>query len=213
MRSFAIIAAMLACATGLFAEIHIMSSTTGGKTKTISTEQREIPEGSDLKILQKSEEGSVSTLLGRDGTVKSTEIQAKDGRILMESDGKTVSVSGTWKGKALSGQNELKGLGFYGNGFEFALRALARDGLASLKFPMIQPTDPKKAMVMELTREGRELIKGREAIKVKIGLTGIMAAFWSAHVYVASDGTMLRYEGNQGPGTADMVSELIEIRQ
>jgi hypothetical protein len=67
--------------------------------------------------------------------------------------------------------------------------------------------------VMELTREGSDSYKGSEAIKVKVALSGIMAALWSARFLVAPDGTILKYEGNQGPGTAAMVMELVEVKR
>ena len=166
MRALAILAVFVACAGSLFAEIRIVRTTSQGKATTISTDVRETSEGDGLRVQQKSEEGSVTTLLGGDGTVRSTELLAKDGTIHMSSDGTAVTVSGTWKGKAVAGRCELKGLGFYGSGFEFAVRALARGGLQSLKFPMINPADPSKATVMELAREGSDSFRGREAIKV-----------------------------------------------
>lgn len=212
MRFFMCIAAMILCAGALAAETRIVSTTSEGKTKTYSTEVREIPDGSGVEIQEKGEEGSFSVHLDGDGLVRSVETQSKDGTILMVSDGKFVTVSGTWKGKAVGGKCDQKGLGFYGSGFEFALRALARGGLESLRFPMINPAEPSKAVVMELTREGSESYKGRDAIKVKIGLTGIMAAFWSAHLLVGGDGMILKYMGNQGPGTPYMETALLEVK-
>ena len=213
MRLLAILTALIACAAALSAEIRIVNATSAGKTRTISTDVREIPEGGRLRILQENEEGSVSTHLDADQTVVSAEIRTRDGTILMANDGKAVRVSGTWKGKEVAGNCDLKGLSFYGYGVEYALRALARNNLKSLKFLLIQPWDPSKSMLMELTTEGNDTFRGRKAIKVKLSLSGPMAAFWSAHFLAAEDGTILKYAGNQGPGTPDMVTELVDVRQ
>jgi hypothetical protein len=213
MRLFSILAFMLVLATGLSSETRVVSRTSQGKTTIASTEIHEIAEGKDLRVEESGEEGSTSTLIAEDGTVKSTEFRAKDGTILLVSDGKAVAISGNWKDKPISGQYDLKGLAFYGEGFKFAARAFARGGCAPLKFPVISPTKPSKAMVMKLTKEGSAVFKGREATQVKVAPSGAMALFWSARLLVDEAGNILRYEGNQGPGTADMVTELVEVKE
>jgi hypothetical protein len=40
-----------------------------------------------------------------------------------------------------------------------------------------------------------------------------MSALWSAHLLIGEDGTFYRYEGNQGPGTPTMVTELVEVKE
>jgi hypothetical protein len=208
----AFLVAFLSREGSLFADVRVVSTTIEGKTKTVSTEVLEVARGKEIEIRQKNEDGSAITILKEDDTVLSQESQSKDGAIRMRCDGSFVIISGTWKGKALDGKYELKGLGFYGNGFEYALRALARNDLRTLRFPMIDPTNPSKSTVMELAREGTESFKGRTAIKVKISLGGIMSALWSARFLVSAEGTILRYKGNQGPGTPDMLTELVEER-
>jgi hypothetical protein len=213
MRVFPTIAILLLCAAGLSGETRIVSRTSRGKTTIVSTATREIAEGRDLRVEESGEEGEVSTLLAEDGTVESTEFRAKDGTILIVSDRKVVTISGGWKDKPIAGQYELKGLGFYGEGFKFALRAFARGGCAPLEFPMISPMKPSKAIVMKLTRQGSADFKGGEAIKVKVAPSGALALFWSAHFLIDDKGSILRYEGNEGPGTADVVTELVEVRE
>jgi hypothetical protein len=212
MRSALALASVLLFAGSLAAETRTVATTTKGKTTTQTSIYREAPEGSSIRVTQEAGTDIVATVVSKDSTVSSVDIRTKDGRILMTSDGAVVAVSGTWAGKEIGGRYELKGLGFYGNGFDYALRALARRGLQSLQFPMIDPANPAKAMVMELRREGTDLFKGKPAVKVKISLTGVMAAFWSASFLMAEDGTILKYEGNQGPGTPAMVTELIEVK-
>jgi hypothetical protein len=213
MRAIAIVAAALICAGSLGAETRIVSTTSQGKTTTQSSSYREEREGGLVRIVEEGEDGSVATLLAADGTVSSTDIRTKQGSILMSSDGKAVELSGTWDGKPISGRYELKGLGFYGTGFAYALRALARNGLTSLKFPMISFAKPSSSTVMEIKREGAGSFKGKSAIKVKLSLTGAMSALWSAHLLIGEDGTFYRYEGNQGPGTPTMVTELVEVKE
>jgi hypothetical protein len=212
LSRFVILVSLAAIAGAAGAETLTVRTTVKGKVTTSSSTRVEAPEGEGLRILEGSEEAEVSVLALSDGTVKSYELKAKDGQVLMVSDGKFVESSGSWQGKPISSKFELKGLGFYGSGFEFALRALARNGLASLKFPMVNMAEPSKSVTMVATREGTERFGERDGIKVKIGLTGLMAAFWSAHVLVAEDGSVLRYRGNQGPGTPDMVTELVEVK-
>jgi hypothetical protein len=36
--------------------------------------------------------------------------------------------------------------------------------------------------------------------------------FWSARILLDEEGRILRYSGNQGPGTPDFVTELVETR-
>lgn len=213
MRLFAILAFILVCSAGLSSETRVVSRTSKGKTTVAATEIREIAEGKDLRVEESGEEGSTSTLVAEDGTVKSTEFRAKDGTLLLVSDGKAVAISGNWKDKPISGQYDLKGLAFYGEGFKFAARAFVRGGCAPLEFPMISPTKPSKAMVMKLTKEGSASFKGSEATKAKVAPSGALALFWSAQLLIDEAGNILRYEGNQGPGTADMVTELVEVRE
>ncbi len=212
MRFLPIIFAMLVLGAFLYPETRVVSTRSEGKTRTVTTEFEEVAKDGGVEVREVGEEGSLVALLDPAGEVRSFEIRSKEADLAMRSDGKVVTVSGTWKGKPIAGSCELKGLGYYGGGFEFALRALARNKLASLKFPMIRPAEPSKSTVMELTREGVEAYKGRSAIKVKVSLAGIMSALWSAHVLVGEDGTILRYTGNRGPGTADIVTELVEVR-
>jgi hypothetical protein len=212
MRSLACCLAMVLCAGCLFAETRVVKVTSKGQTKEVSTTLRESAEGPDTRFLQESGQDSVETLLGEDGKVRYQETRSADGAIRMSSDGMRLKVTGTWKGKALSGDFDLKGLGFYGNGFDFALRALASEGLDSLKFPMVRPADPPQFVVMALNREGADTYAGQEAVKVKISLTGALAAFWSGHLLMGQDGAILRFSSNQGPGGAEMVTELVEVR-
>lgn len=198
-------------ASSLYGETRVVSTTSQGKTTTQTSAYRESAEGVFTRVVEEGEDGSVVTLLAADGTVASTDISMKQGSIRMSSDGKAVDISGTWDGKPISGRYELKGLGFYGSGFTFALRALARNRLDSLKFPMISFAKPSSSTVMEVKREGKGSFKGKSAIKVKLTLTGAMSAFWSARILIGEDGTFYRFEGNQGPGTPNMVSELVEV--
>jgi hypothetical protein len=219
MRVAAFTISLLICAVGLSsslgAETRTYAITSQGKTKTQTSVYRVKVEGGLVRVVEEasdpSEGGTVESLLAADGTVSSAEIQMKQGSIRMTSDGKTVESSGTWNGKAISGRYALDGLGFYGNGFSFALRALAEGGLASLKFPMISIAKPSSATVMELKREGEDSFKGKRAIKVKLSLAGAMSVFWSARLLIGEDGTIYRFEGNQGPGTPAMVTELVGI--
>jgi hypothetical protein len=220
MRAKALIVSSLICACALgsplWSETRVVATTSQGKTKTQASTYREAREGALTRIVEEGDDpeegGTVETLLAADGTVASTDIRMKQGRIRMTSDGKTVETSGTWDGKPISGRCELKGLGFYGNGFAFALRALAMNDLKSLKFPMINFAKPSTSTVMEIKRDGTDTFMGKRAIKVKLTLTGAMSALWSARILIGEDGTFYRYEGNQGPGTPSMVTELVEAR-
>lgn len=210
MRVLAIAAAVLVLARTASAEVRVYSTTIKGDTKLQSSEYLEESVGGSPRITEKGEDGIVTTQLAADGTVAWTEIRMKQGSVRMASEGGYVVTSGTWDGKEVAGRCELKGLGFYGSGFTFALRALALSGAKSLKFPMIGFADPSKATVMELKRDGGDSFKGRKAVKVKISLTGILAGLWSARMLIGEDGTFFRYEGSQGPGTPNVITELVE---
>jgi hypothetical protein len=216
MRIAAIAAAILglasASASALSGETRIVSTTSEGKTVLSTTERREIEEGAGLRVEEAGQDGSEVVRLAADGTVVSDELRAKEGTIRMESDGEAVAVSGTWKGKSVSGRCELKGSAFYGAGFEFAARAFARGGFKNLKFMSIPMDKPSKSIVMEIGKEGTEEFRGRAAVKAKLSLAGPLSAFWSARILVDEEGRILRYSGNRGPGTPDFVSELVELR-
>jgi hypothetical protein len=211
MRKASMLLFIVMLSGALGAETHVIRTTSAGKVTTTSTEVVELASSGGVEIREKSEEGSWRTLIGPDDRAVWQEIAGKDGSIRMVSDGRIVSVSGAWKGKPIAGSFELNGLGFYGNGFELALRAMAKGGLASLKFPAVQIKDPIRAVVMELTREGSEAFGGREAIKVKFSMSGAMSVFWSAHLLIDDQGTVLRYTGNKGPGTPAMIAELVRV--
>jgi len=210
MRAIAIAAAAFIFVGAASAEARVFRTIIKGETKLQSSEYSEESAGGLPRIVEKGEDGIVTTQLTADGTVAWTEIQSKDGSVRMASEGGFVVTSGTWEGKPVSGRYELKGVGFYGSGFSFALRALARSGEKSLKFPMIGVKDPSKGMVMEIKRDGSDVFNGKKAVKVKISLTGIMAGLWSGKMLMDEDGALFRFEGSQGPGTPNMVTELVE---
>ncbi len=213
VRFTAIAAAALVVAGAAHAETRVFSTTSRGKTEQRISEYRETREGGLVRIIEEGEEGFVSTLLTAEGTVVSTEFRTKQGSIQMTCENRIVETKGTWKDKPVSGRCELKDVEFYGYGFSFALRALAQKELKSLKFPVVHIEDPSKVTLMELKHEGFDSFMGRKAIKVKLSLTGAMAALWSARFLIGEDGTVYRFEGNQGPGTPNRVTELVEIRK
>jgi hypothetical protein len=63
---------------------------------------------------------------------------------------------------------------------------------------------------MQFIRQGTEKIGGTDTTKVKMCLTGALAAVWSANYWIRDDGNVFRYEGDEGPGTKKMVIESID---
>jgi hypothetical protein len=213
MRFTALAVFVLAVASTAYAETRVYSTTIKGKTEQRVSIYTETLKDGFLSIVEEGDEGRVSSLLASDWTVVETEIQSKQGSVKMVRSGNYVETKGTWDGKTISGKYELKNIDFYGFGFSYALKALGQKGLKNLKFPVISMEDPSKAVVMEIQREGDGEYKGKKAIKVKLTLTGALAALWSGRFLIGEDGTVYRYEGNQGPGTPNRVTELVEIRK
>jgi hypothetical protein len=215
MSRSAIIPAFILCvgAAGsvVSAETRIMATTLHGQTRTSSTHIYERVGTGGLEIVIEDEDGRTRSILDAEGRVTCELVESPHGSLVIASDGATLRVSGSWKGKRIDFSRDLKGIGFYGCRFEFAIRAMISQGIDSMKFVMIHREDPSDAAVMELRREGAEIFNGCEAIRLRISLTGLLSHFWAARFLVDSEGRILRFSGSRGPGTSTMVIELVNI--
>jgi hypothetical protein len=140
-------------------------------------------------------------VLDADGTVLREESTFENRSLVSVKTGDTVRITGTIQGKPVDRTVQLKGRSFYGSGFEWASRVLSKSAQKSLRFWMFSPKEDGKDIEMELRVQGTEKVGDVECVKVRIGLTGMMSAFWSATEWLVPDGRLARYEGNQGPGT------------
>ena len=135
------------------------------------------------------------------------------GNLKITNERNQVRIEGNLKGKTVTAVRELKGLGFYGAGFDLGVRALILGRLDKLPYAMVNVADPAFPVTeMELRRDGEASYRDQKAIKVHAGLTGALAMFWGADFLVDSEGRILQYKGNRGPGTPDLVNELDSIR-
>lgn len=213
MRFSAFVIVVLLVTAMAYSETRVYGTTIKGKTEQKESIYIETQKDGLLSIVEENEDGRITSLIAADWTVVETEIQSKQGSVKMVRSGNCVETKGIWNGKTISGKYELKNIDFYGFGFSYALKALGQKGLKKLKFPVISMEDPSKAVIMEIQHEGDSEYKGKKAIKVKLTLTGALAALWSGRFLIGEDGTVYRYEGNQGPGTPNRVTELVEIRK
>ncbi len=195
----------------LSAETRIMTTTIKGETRTSATQIYERAVTGGREVVIEDEDGKTRSILDADGRVTCELIESPHGSLVVACDGLTLRVSGSWKGKRIELRRDLKGYGFYGCRFEFAIRAMLVQNLESITFMMLHREDPSSPAVMELKREGVEFFKGQKAIKVRMSLTGILSHFWSARFLVDEEGRILKFTGNRGPGTSSMVIELVNI--
>ncbi len=211
-RPFLIILALLLCASAAAAETRVMATTIKGETRTSDTLVRETPLADGLDVIIEDEEGCSRSILDAEGRVLYERVESGQDYLDISSDGSAVRISGSWKGKKIEVARDLKGCGFYGCRFEFALRAMIERSLGSMRFVMVHREDPSDPAVMELKLDGRESFNGSEATRIKITLTGVLSHFWNARFLVDERGRIMRFSGNRGPGTSSMLIELVDVR-
>lgn len=112
------------------------------------------------------------------------------------------SVSGLFNGKQISKRVKSKGKPWYQN-IAYNAGLTLRDG-ESVEYECFRP-DNMKLYVMYAAKKGTEPFDGREALRIKVGLTGFMSAFWSSDYYFDTDTRLfVGYRGvNGGPGTPE----------
>ncbi len=189
-----------------------MATTIKGQTSTSSTFVRETPLADGLEVIIEDEDGFSRSILDAEGRVIYERVESGSDYLTISSDGVAVRISGSWKGKPIDAERELKGCAFYGCRFEFALRAMIEDGLDSMKFVMVHREDPSDPAVMSLRMDGRESYNGSDAACIRISLSGVLSHFWKARFLVDEGGRILRFSGNKGPGTSSMVIELVDVQ-
>jgi hypothetical protein len=197
-------------ATGsLFCEKVWMRRTVDGKATETFSERSIRTEGSS-EIVSVSADGESSEIsLREDGQAERYVENEKQGKILYERTGAIVRITGNYQGKKLDGTVNLKNTLWFGS-MDRGLVYMIEQNLDKVVFMSINPVKPEDSMEMQFTREGEETVSGKKAIRVKFSLTGIKAKFWSARYWInAVDGSVLKYEGNNGPGTPNMLVEYL----
>lgn len=194
----------------LEAETTITRETMEGKSSLITTVITRSPEGNLIRESVESKEGSSSNLVAQDGSLREMIFKIAEGSGTLRSDGKTLTYDITYQGKPLKGTTDLQGLPWYGN-FERGLKQMIKSRQDRLVFASVSLADPGKVNEMEFVREGTEKIGNQEAHRVKVSLTGMMSMFWSAQFWVSTEGRILRYKGNYGPGTPERLLELVRV--
>lgn len=203
-RWIAGLAALCLCLP-LSAETLSITETTQGKTVHRTTTLTRSEEGGMTWVTAASTEGISRTATLPSGELRVFEWTAADQRVVLTSDGTTLRVSGTSKGKALSGSLELKGRA-WSLDFDQPLKQFAAKGLTgSMPFLMINPEDLAHPAEMQLTKEAEETLGGQPVVRVKVGLTGALSLFWSAKVWADATGFQKKYQGTKGPGTPESV--------
>lgn len=206
MKKTIIFAILFLSAIAAGAETIINQEIVKGKTTRHSAEIKRITEGSlNWEIITGTDSVS-KTGTSADGKLMAVESIGPDQNITLKVEGDTLICSGTNKGTPFSGTLELKGR-LWALGFNWPLKTYVQNGKKGpMPFLMINPLDMEKSTDMVLTPEKQETVEGKQAMRFKVGLGGAMALFWSAKLWADPvTGNQVKYQGNQGPGTPDMV--------
>jgi len=202
---------LLICVLGssLFAERTWIKITKEGVVKEQWVDTTETTDGDNRKIESVSEDGKAIVVVRPDGQATYLQETSKDGQYTITRSGDTLNVSADWNGKKTEATVSVKKTGWYGS-VDQAFKVFQAEKKDKLVMMLINPVDPKKTTEMQFIRQGTEKIAGTETTKVKMCLTGALAAVWSANYWIRDDGNVFRYEGDEGPGTKKMVIESIE---
>lgn len=112
------------------------------------------------------------------------------------------SISGIFKGNPISKTVKSKGKPWYQN-IAYNAGLTLKNG-KSVEYECFRP-DNMKLYTMSATKKGVEKFDGKNAVRIEVGLTGIMSAFWSCDYYF--DTVTLSFVGYKGvngaPGTPE----------
>jgi hypothetical protein len=124
-----------------------------------------------------------------------------------------IHLSGRHGGTPIEARLKIDPAPWYQAG-SFSLRAFAQSTQKETRFWILRP-GKFTAHKLFAARQGKELLKidgvSVSAHKIKVGLTGWKAPFWSAYYWFgARNGVFLRYQGPSGPpGSPDTVVEWV----
>lgn len=112
------------------------------------------------------------------------------------------SISGILKGKPISKTVKSKGKPWYQN-IAYNAGLTLKNG-KSVEYECFRP-DNMKLFTMSATKKGVEKFDGKNAVRIEVGLTGIMSAFWSCDYYFDTvTFSFVGYKGvNGAPGTPE----------
>lgn len=112
------------------------------------------------------------------------------------------SISGIFKGKPISKTVKSKGKPWYQN-IAYNAGLTLKNG-KSVEYECFRP-DNMKLYTMSATKKGVEKFDGKNAVRIEVGLTGIMSAFWSCDYYFDPvTFSFVGYKGvNGAPGTPE----------
>ncbi len=204
----------LLAALSLFAMLMMYGETTwlrvtrDGKVTDMSVTRTESEKDGLRTIREKSDQGTSVCVLREDGEAIRYEFSNKDGNCLMERNDSSVRITGSYKGKKIDTVVKLAKAGWYAS-FENGLAHMCVTGKKDLLAVLINPADPSKSIEMKYTLMGDEKIGDIPVRKIKIGLTGLLANFWSAYYWVNERGETIRFEGDQGPGSGKLLIEFL----
>lgn len=112
------------------------------------------------------------------------------------------SISGIFKGKPISKTVKSKGKPWYQN-IAYNAGLTLKNG-KSVEYECFRP-DNMKLYTMSATKKSVEKFDGKNAVRIEVGLTGIMSAFWSCDYYFDPvTFSFVGYKGvNGAPGTPE----------
>ena len=202
---------LLICVLGsaLFAERTWVKETKEGTVTEHWYDRTKTADGDNLKIETVSEDGTIVLVVRPDGQATYIQETGKKGQYTITRSGDTLTVNSTWNGKKTDGTVLVKKTGWYGT-VEQAIKVFQAEKKDKLVMLLVNPVDPKTTTEMQFIRQGNEQLDGTETTKVKMCMTGALAAIWSANYWILEDGSTYRFEGDQGPGTKKMVIESIK---
>ena len=202
----AVFASILLFSHVVTAETLVSRVTKGASIAEIRTEITIRTENKLLVETRVEGDRRLTTVFRLGGTCLSVTREGKEGRATFRVEEGVVVSSGLWKGRALNKSFHLPGIPFF-SGPDAAASFAQRSDLGELVFAVIDPANYDKLLTMRLVRLGPELVGGRTASTWEVRLAGALAPFWHASFAVGPDGRILRFIGNEGPGTPDVVIE------
>ena len=204
MKQIVIIAVIVCLSTLAMAQERHYTSTCGKTTKTIKWSEERKGGKVYLNTFQDNEKHEY--VIGHGYKTESWKMvnASTTTDLTVTLNNGTYSISGFLNGKRISKTVKSKGKPWYQNIAYNA--ALTLKNAKSVEYECFRP-DNMKLYTMSATNKGLEKFDGNSSVRIEVGFTGFMSAFWSCDYYFNSDTRMfVGYKGiNGGPGTPETI--------
>lgn len=204
MKQIVLIAVIVCLSTLAMAQERHYTSTCGKTTKTIKWSEERKVDKIYLNTFQDNEKHEYVIGHGyKTESWKMVNASTKTDLTVTLNNG-IYSISGFLNGKRISKTVKSKGKPWYQNIAYNA--ALTLKNAKYVEYECFRP-DNMKLYTMSATDKGLEKFDGNSSVRIEVGLTGFMSAFWSCDYYFNTDTRMfVGYKGiNGGPGTPETI--------